>query len=219
MAVPQMNVLMQAPLSSLASPAPDPEVAATAKRRPFSSHEQRRILAATDRCTEVDEIGALLRREGLDSSQLATWRKQRAATERAGLEPQKCGRNADPTLAEARRVAALTKEHERLRRKLAIAQTILDVQKNSAPYSGCPRPRIRRRHPNERPHRIGARHRTGRRVPRVAYQPGRNLSRPRPAPAPAQPAAATHTPASRAACIERARAAGPARGAVDLPPK
>ena len=94
MAVPQMNVSMQAPLSSLASPAPDPEVAATAKRRPFSSHEQRRILAATDRCTEVDEIGALLRREGLDSSQLATWRKQRAATERAGLEPQKCGRNA-----------------------------------------------------------------------------------------------------------------------------
>ena len=71
-------------------------MAATAKRRPFSSHEKRRILAAADRCTEVGEIGALLRREGLYSSQLATWRKQRAATERAGLEPQKRGRKADP---------------------------------------------------------------------------------------------------------------------------
>ena len=138
MAVPQMNVSMQAPLSSLASPAPDPEVAATAKRRPFSSHEQRRILAATDRCTEVDEIGALLRREGLDSSQLATWRKQRAATERAGLEPQKCGRNADPTLAEVRRVAALTKENERLRRKLATAPPIIDVPQKLCTVLGLP---------------------------------------------------------------------------------
>ena len=80
----------------LAPPAPDQEVAATAKRRQFSSHEKCRILAAADRCTEVGEIGALLRREVLYSSQLATWRKQREVAERA----------------------ARTKENERLRRKL-----------------------------------------------------------------------------------------------------
>ena len=138
MAVSQMNVSMQAPHSSLSPPAPDPEVAATAKRRQFSSHEKRRILAAADRCTEVGEIGALLRREGIYSSQLATWRKQRAATERAGLAPQKRGRKADPTLAEARRAATLTKENERLRRKLATAQTIIDVQKKLCTLLGLP---------------------------------------------------------------------------------
>lgn len=138
MAVPQMHVSMPAPHAALAPPAPDPEVAVTAKRRQFSSGEKRRILAAADRCTKIGEIGALLRREGLYSSQLATWRKQRAATERAGLEPQKRGRKADPTLAEARRVAALSKENERLRRKLATAQTIIDVQKKLCTLLGLP---------------------------------------------------------------------------------
>ena len=138
MAVPQMNVSMQVPHSSLAPPEPNPEVAATAKRRQFSSHEKHRILAAADRCREVGEIGALLRREGIYSSQLATWRKQRAATERAGLAPQKRGRKADPTLAEARHVAALTKENERLRRTLATAQTIIDVQKKLCTLLGLP---------------------------------------------------------------------------------
>ena len=73
---------------------PDPEVAATAKRRQFSSKEKRRILAAADRCTEAGAIGALLRREGIYSSQLATWRRQRAASERVALEPRKRGRKA-----------------------------------------------------------------------------------------------------------------------------
>src|SRR5450759_4331681 len=68
--------------ASIARPA-DPEVAATAKRRQFSGSERRRILAAADRCTAPGAIGALLRREGIYSSQLATWRKQRVATERA----------------------------------------------------------------------------------------------------------------------------------------
>ena len=133
-----MNVSMQVPHSSIAPPEPNPEVAATAKRRQFSSHEKHRILAAADRCREVGEIGALLRREGIYSSPLATWRKPRAATERAGLAPQKRGRKADPTLAEARRVAALTKENERLRQKLATAQTIIDVQKKLCTLLGLP---------------------------------------------------------------------------------
>ena len=138
MAVPQLTVSRPAPYASLASPTPDPEVAATAKRRPCSRHETRRILAAADRGTQVGEIGALLRREGRDSSPLATWRTPRAATERAGLAPQKRGRNADPALAEARRGAELTKEHERLRRKLATAQTINDVPTKLCPVLGLP---------------------------------------------------------------------------------
>ena len=127
-----MNTAKNAPL------VPDPEVAATAKRRQFPSNEKRRILAAADRCSEPGTIGALLRREGIYSSQLATWRKQREATERAALEPKKRGRKADPGIAEARRVAELTKENDRLRRKLAQAHTIIDVQKKLCTLLGLP---------------------------------------------------------------------------------
>ena len=112
--------------SSIASP-PGPEVAATAKRRQFSSSERHRILAAADRCSKTGEIGALLRREGIYSSQLAAWRKRRVASEHAALAPQRRGRKADPALAQARRVAELTREIEGLRRKLAQAHTIIDV--------------------------------------------------------------------------------------------
>lgn len=108
---------------------PDPEVAATARRRQFTSGDRRRILAAADKCTVAGEIGALLRREGIYSSQLATWRKQRAASERAALEPKKRGRKADPALAEAKRFDLLSQENGRLRRQLAQAHTIIDVQK------------------------------------------------------------------------------------------
>jgi transposase len=124
--------------ASSIAPGPDPEVAATAKRRQFSSSERRRILAAADRCNKTGEIGALLRREGIYSSQLATWRKRREATEHAALAPQKRGRKADPAIAEARRVAALTRENEQLRRKLAQAHTIIDVQKKLCTLLGLP---------------------------------------------------------------------------------
>jgi len=120
------------------APPPNPEVAATAKRRQFSPSERRRILAAADRCSKNGEVGALLRREGIYSSHLSTWRKQREATERAGLEPKKCGRKADPAIAEARRVAELTRENERLRHKLAQAHTIIDVQKKLCTLLGLP---------------------------------------------------------------------------------
>jgi transposase-like protein len=135
-----MTDQMKAPMNAHSSiiPAPDPEVAATARRRQFSSSEKRRILEASDRCTKVGEIGALLRREGIYFSYLTTWRKQREATERTALQPQKRGRKADPAIAEARRVAELTKEVERLRRQLAAAHTIIDVQKKLCTLLGLP---------------------------------------------------------------------------------
>ena len=156
MAVPQMKVPMNARHSASAidaasqgarrateeaasiAPPPNPEVASTAKRRQFSPSERRRILAAADRCSQNGEIGALLRREGIYSSHLSTWRKQREATERAGLEPTKRGRKADPAIAEARRVVELTRENERLRHKLAQAHTIIDVQKKLCTLLGLP---------------------------------------------------------------------------------
>jgi len=108
---------------------PDPEVVAMAKRRQFSSSDKRRILEAADRCTQPGDIGALLRKEGIYSSHLNTWRRQRAAAEHAALEPQQRGRKADPAQAEDRRILQLTQENDRLRRKLAQANSIIDVQK------------------------------------------------------------------------------------------
>ena len=58
---------------------PDPEVPEKARRRRFSAAYKLRILQAAEACTEPGEIGALLRREGLYSSHLSKWRRQREA--------------------------------------------------------------------------------------------------------------------------------------------
>jgi len=119
-------------------PASDAEVVATAKRRRFSGSEKRHILAAADRCTEPGEIGALLRREGIYSSNLTTWRKQREAADLAALAPKTRGRKRDPALAEARRIGELNKDNDRLRRKLARAHLIIDIQKKACMLLGLP---------------------------------------------------------------------------------
>ena len=64
-------------ISTTGDTRPDPEVVATARRRSFSKTDKLRILAAADACAASGDIGALLRREGIYSSHLATWRKQR----------------------------------------------------------------------------------------------------------------------------------------------
>ena len=112
------------------------EVVAVARRRQFSPSEKRRILAAADRCTTPGSKGALLRREGIYSSHLRTWRRQRDVEEAQGLEGGKRGPKANPAIAEAHRSAKLTREIERLRRQLAQAQLIIEVQKKVAAWLG-----------------------------------------------------------------------------------
>lgn len=174
---PEALVLITVPavelpaVSAAASGIPaDPEVAATAKRRQFSGSERRRILAAADRCPAPGEIGALLRREGIYSSQLAAWRKKRVATGRAGLDSQKRGRKADPAIAGARREETLTRENKRLRHQLAQAHTIIDVQKNFVRCWGCPQPSRRTRASDGGRESPGARGGDGPRLCRVARQ-------------------------------------------------
>lgn len=108
---------------------PDPEVVAVAKRRTFSRSEKLRILAAVDACVAPGEIGALLRREGIYSSHLATWRKQRQAAGETGALARKRGPKADSATAQNRRVLELEKQVERLQAKLVKADLIIDVQK------------------------------------------------------------------------------------------
>src|ERR1700688_3802498 len=94
-----MATLMKAILKSAIEPSAtpmDPEVVAIARRRQFSPSEKRRILAAADRCTQPGELGALLRREGVYSSSLSTWRRQRDAAETAALAPPNAGPQGRP---------------------------------------------------------------------------------------------------------------------------
>lgn len=105
---------------------PDPEVTPKAKRRRFSAKYKLQVLAEADRCTHPGEIGALLRREGLYSSHLTTWRRQREEGQLQGLSGRKRGRKADPQAAE---VAQLRRENEQLQARLKQAEVIIDVQK------------------------------------------------------------------------------------------
>ncbi len=119
-------------------PASDPEVLEKPKRRRFTAEYKQRILDEAAQCTEPGEIGALLRREGLYSSHLTTWRRQHDSGALAGLTPHQRGRKANPRAAEARRLAELEQENERLRQQLQQAQTIIEVQKKLSSLLGIP---------------------------------------------------------------------------------
>ena len=121
--------------SADAGPAPDPEVVEKATRRRFTAKYKLEILERADEC-RPGEIGALLRREGLYSSHLSIWRRQREAGTLEALAPRKRGRKAKGETAERRRVAALEHENERLRERLAQAETIIEVQKKVSTLLG-----------------------------------------------------------------------------------
>ncbi|MCP4274727.1 MAG: transposase [Gammaproteobacteria bacterium] len=82
-----------------------------------------------DQCTGFGEIGALLRREGLYSSHLSTWRQLRRNGVLKGLAPHKRGPKGNPNAAQLREIATLQKQVNRLQGELSKARTIIDVQK------------------------------------------------------------------------------------------
>jgi transposase len=116
--------------------APDPEVPEKIPRRRFSAGYKLRILEQADQCAEPGEIGALLRREGLYSSHLATWRRQREEGQLKGLAPKKRGRKKKRTDPSAARVAQLEKENRRLKDQLRRAEIIIDAQKKISEILG-----------------------------------------------------------------------------------
>ena len=107
---------------------PDPEVQAQKTRRRFTAKYKLQILTEVDSCTQQGEIGALLRREGLYSSYLTLWRKQRKEGTLNGVA-QKRGRKPAQNKQEQKRIAELERENAKLRDRLKKAETIIDVQK------------------------------------------------------------------------------------------
>jgi len=119
---------------------PDPEVTTKAYRRKFSAQYKKRILEEADVCRgKSGAVGALLRREGLYSSHLTTWRKQRDKGELEGLTPKKRGRKAEPINPLTRKVRALEVENRRLKKQLDRAETIITFQKNRHEPTAHPR--------------------------------------------------------------------------------
>jgi len=118
---------------------PDPEVTAKAVRRSFNAEYKQRILREADGCREEGAIGALLRREGLYSSHLSTWRRQRAEAVSQALSPHRRGRQAaPPPLVEENE--KLRRENARLAERLQQAELIIDVQKKISSLLGSPLP-------------------------------------------------------------------------------
>jgi transposase-like protein len=115
---------------------PDPEVPETVPRRRFTAAFKLRIVQQADGCTQPGEIGALLRREGLYSSHLVTWRRQREEGLLKGLAPKKRGRKKKSVDPSAARVAQLEKENRRLKHQLRRAEIIIDAQKKISEILG-----------------------------------------------------------------------------------
>lgn len=123
----QKNKLIQ--LSKKDQDRPDPEVPVKKPRRKFTAKYKLHILQEAENCTAPGEVGALLRREGLYSSNLTAWRKQKEQGILQGVTPKKRGRKTKEKNPLAQRVAELERANRKLQSKLKKAEIIIDVQK------------------------------------------------------------------------------------------
>jgi transposase-like protein len=117
-----------------------PEVPEKPTRRRFEAAYKLRILEEADRCTESGQLGELLRREGLYSSHLTTWRKQREEGALDALGAKKRGRKAKRKDPKALEVERLQRENRQLAERLRQAETIIEVQKKVSEMLGISPP-------------------------------------------------------------------------------
>jgi transposase len=129
-------------------PRPNPEVVVDAKRRSFTAEYKLRILAEADAAAaQPGAIGALQRREGLYSSHLVTWRRERQAGMLKGLTPHKRGPKSKRNPLEEDN-QKLRRENQRLTEELRKAAIVIDVQKKVGALLGWPLPKA---DPEEQP--------------------------------------------------------------------
>ena len=112
---------------------PDPELVERPRRRRFTAEYKLRVLREADACTRPGEIGALLRREGLYTSHLTYWRKQRDAGALRALARPRGRKPPDPRDA---RIAALERRAERAEAELEKARKVTEVQGNVSALLG-----------------------------------------------------------------------------------
>lgn len=117
-----------------------PEMSARPKRRTFTAAEKLRILAETDRAADTGGIAAILRREGLYSSALTDWRRQRDAGAFEALKPLKRGPKAAPANPLEAELAKARQDIARLQRRLERAEAVIGVQKKFSDLLGIALP-------------------------------------------------------------------------------
>jgi transposase-like protein len=114
------------------SAAAETEVSAKAQRRRFTAEYKQKIVREADRCTKPGDLGALLRREGLYSSLLATWRAARDRGELDGLAPKKRGPKASAPDPRDKKIVEQEREIVRLKKRAERAEALVEVQKKVA---------------------------------------------------------------------------------------
>ncbi len=119
-------------------PAASPEFSRRPQRRTFSATAKLRILEETDRAADTGGIAAILRREGLYSSALTDWRRQRDAGAFEALKPLRRGPKPVPTQPTDTDLGQLRRENARLRQRLEHAEAIIGIQKKVAALLGIP---------------------------------------------------------------------------------
>ena len=112
---------------------PDPELVERPHRRRFTAEYKLRVLREASACTRPGEVGALLRREGLYSSLLSEWRKQREAGSLEALSRPRGRKGPHPLEAEN---ATLRRRAERAEAELEKARTVIEVQGNVSALLG-----------------------------------------------------------------------------------
>ena len=112
------------------------EVTAKPTRRRYTAEYKHRILREADTCTRPGELGAFLRREGLYSSNLTVWRKQRERGEIEGLSQKKRGPLPKEKNPLAAKVATLERENRRLKARSERAEGLVELQKKSPRFWG-----------------------------------------------------------------------------------
>ncbi|MFH1135789.1 MAG: IS3 family transposase [Pseudomonadota bacterium] len=115
---------------------PDPEVKPVKRRRRLTAAYKIRILEEADQCTQPGQMGALLRREGLYSSNITNWRRQRKQNMSTAMTDNKRGRKPKESNPLTEEIALLQKENARLKKKLWQAEQIIEVQKKNISDSG-----------------------------------------------------------------------------------
>jgi len=119
---------------------PDPEVVGRPVRRRFTAAYKQRIIAEADAALGTGTVGRILRREGLYSTQLTKWRKERASAERSALEPRKRGPKPVPANPLQAENTKLKREKAQLQKKLRTAELMIDIQKKVAEILGITLP-------------------------------------------------------------------------------
>jgi transposase len=132
-----MEAAAVTPVVETVTPVVETEVTEKAKRRRFTAEYKKKILSEADRCTQSGEIGALLRREGLYSSHLTTWRQVvRERGELHGLDPRKRGPQARPRDQRDDKIIELERRATKLQAELDRAHAVIDIQKKVSELLG-----------------------------------------------------------------------------------